>query len=852
MVNRSILEKFGCTPQAWRTLLEDVPAGTGMLGHEKEMLKAPDMKTPGAKKALTQEERRARLIRRVRSRVEAGRQYNLTNYRTAQAIEQIWNTPYKQVSPTLLRDTLLQMQNKPTAEIESALRAIGVDVNGMWVDGPLDEKTRQPTKLLNPPVFTAVMVPLVSAYLSIRWAKLFNDRNLMPFHKFESTINSALDRARCEVLTARAQTWVAQFGVPNYFKQGVLNMLLFSQQMQFTLEGWWYEQQIKFADKEDVARSKRKTEIPEVEQTGGSGAETLATGESGEPQETPETKKVEVWDGRGTLKEKDLMVYTVKEGLRYHQPHVTRSYWDLAHPQWTLNTGTGCEFAGHWRVLRWKELRDNPDFYNTHRVSWGHSPWWNSNLGFFQSVYNQCVMDWPTIPQPPENTDSKDRESWIASNSFYNESHGEQAVVVTEHREIVVPKEDGLGDYPYPIWARFVVAGDGTIVYAEPMPYQPVTVYRDNGDDRKSQDASLALKITPFQDQVSNLLSQYIYAARQNLANITLVDENVVEKGMINTIKNLGEWMIRGVNIFGFDSKKVGKMLGMDGVRKAIESHRFPTLDTNAILMSIRTVIDLTERVLQFSSQEVAQAATHEQTKAEMDLIRDSTTNILRFTGDPVDQALSAQARQFYEALMAYGDDDFYAVIPYNEKLDQKELEELGITYVTKPGRGDKKVMVRSKRSALLFWSFMHAPAPEQRKDNIEVARMISEMVRDWFMSNPVGLSALGPDQLVDMANMIAKMAGLPFDRPIINASLTTEEQNRAAQEQLKAMVDQVLTDMKKGMMPLMEQVQQNTSAIQQIQGAIGVQPQPNDPALQAGGVPPGQVNAPPSMAGAV
>lgn len=848
MVNRSILAKFKCTREDWRKKLEDVPAGTGMLGMEKDVIKTPS--PTDTKPELTQPEKIARLRRRIRSRVEAGRQYNLTNYRTYQALDLVWSAPFRSVSPTLLIDTLKRMENKPTAEIESALKGLGLDATGMFVDG-VDPKTNTPTKILNLPVFLSVTIPLVSAYLMIRLAKIYNDRNLRPFHKMESLINSAMDRARCEVLTSRIQTWVDQYGVQNIFKQAVFNMLLYGQQMQFALEEWHYEQQLKFASDEDVLREKDKTELPEVDQTGGTGNESESTGESGEKE--PKVEKpdalTKVWNGKKPLKVGDLMKQTVREGLRYYHPHPTRCYWDAAHPQWSLNTGTGCEFAGYWRVLRWKEIRDNPDFYNTDRVSWGVTPWWTNNVHFFNSVYNIAVMDWPVNPGFPEGcTDTKDRESFLASNAFYNESHGEQAVVVTEHRERIVPKDEGLGDYPYPVWARFVVAGDGTIVYAAPCCYEPVTVYRDNGDDRKIQDTSLGLKLIPFQDQVSNLISQYIYAAKQNLTNVTFVDKESVGPGFIDKIKNLGEFMLRGMNFFEFDSKKLRTMGLANSPAKAMESHRFPALDTNSIMQAMRACIDLAERVLQFSSQEVAQAATHEQTKAEMDLIRDSTTNILRFTGDPVDQALAAQARQFYEALMAYGDDDFYAVIPYNEKLGQKELKELGITYVTDPAKGDKKVMVRAKRSALLMWSFAHAPAPEQRKDNIEIARMMSELVRDWFMNNPMGLSALGPDQLVDMANMIAKMAGLPFDRPIVNASMTTEQQNQAAQQQLKAQIDAVLTDVKKGMQPVLEQAAQNTQDIAQLKQALGI---PNANPQQPGVAPPGQGGPAPAMANA-
>lgn len=826
MVSKSVLEKYHCTPAEWRKKLEYPPT----------LLAGPDHDKPPEE--LKPDEKLESLRRMIRSRVEAGRQHNLTNYRTYQALDTVWNSAFRQVTPTIMLDFIRNYDGKTTEEITSALKSMGLDSTGMWIDGTtMDPKTSKPTQILNPPVFTSVVIPLVSAYLLIRLAKLFNDRNINPFIKIESLINSVEDRTRCEVLTARIQTMVEQYGMVHVFKQALFMMLLYGQAMQFTLEEWHFEQQCKYASPEDVAREKAKTET---------------SPENGKPEDAPdstygetsgsngETKpaKSETKSKKKGLEVGDDFVYTVREGLRYTLPHPARAYWDFAHPQWTLNTDTGCEYAGHWRVIRWKEIRDNPDFYNKTRVSWGgQSAPWETNLQFFNSVYNYCVMDWPKAAAVAE--DAKDREALLAANSLYNESHGEQSVVVTEHREKIIPKNVGLGDYPYPIWARFLVAGDGTIVYAAPCCYQPVIVFRDNGDDRKTQDASLGLKLIGFQDQVSNLITQQILAARQNLANLTLVDKNVVPDSVVDKIQNLGERFIRGLNFFNYDSKALIKMFSGGAPSKAIESFRFPQLDTNGLILSIRTIIDLAERVLQFSSQEVAQAASHEQTKAEMDLIRQSSTNILKFTGHPADDGLATQARQIYEALMAYGDDDFYASIPYEKNLNQEDLKKLGITYVAEPSKSDKKVYVRAKRSALLLWAFGHAPAPDERKDNIEAARLMSELVRDWFMNNPVGLSALGPDQLVDMANHIAKLAGLPFDRPLRNASMTTEQQNQAAQQQLKSMADAVLTDVKKGMVPMIED-------IAQIKQAIGMS---NDPRIPPGGSAPGQGAPAPSMA---
>lgn len=818
MISRAILESYGCTPKEWKKKLE----------HQQLLLASPDHDKPPEE--LKQNEKIESLCRMIKSRVTAGQQYNLTHCRTYQALDTIRKTAFRQVTPTLMMDFINNYNGKTTEEINSALKAMGLDFSGMWMDGPIDLKTQKPTQVLNPPVLTSVMIDLVGAYVLIRVAKIVNDRNIRPFIKIESLINSEEDRTRCEVLTARIQTMVEQYGHVNTFVQAVFNMLWYHQQMEFTLEAWHFEQQCKYASEEDVRREKAK-EKP-VENKKPEDAPDSTYGETSEANGETKPTNGETKKGKKPLRVGDEMEYTVKEGLRYTLPHPSRAYWDFAHPQWTLNSDSGCEFAGYWRVIRWKEIRDNPDFYNKSRVSWGGATApWASNLHFFNSVYNYCAMDWPVASAVPD--DAPNRKALLAANTLYTESHGEQSVVITEHREKIIPKNVGLGDYPYPIWARFVVAGDGTIVYAEPCCYQPVTVFRDNGDDGQVQDASLALKLVGFQDQVSNLLTQAVLAARQNLANLTLIDENVVPKTVVDEIRNLGERFLRKLNFFNFDSKALVKFFGGGAPSKAIESFRFPQMDVNPLFMSIRTIIDLAERVLGFSSQEVGQAASHEQTKAEMDLIKQSTTNVLKFTGNPVDFALETKARQIYEALMAYGDDDFYAVIPVAEKLTVKELDAMGITYVADPRKGDKKVFVRAKRSALLLWAFAHAPAPDERKDNIEAARLISELIRDWFMNNPVGLAALGPDQLVDMTNYIAKLAGLPFERPLRNAGMTTEEQNRASQEQLKAMVDAVLTDIKKGITPLIEDVAM-------IKQQLGLNA-PNDTGIPPGGPAPGQ-----------
>lgn len=809
MVSRSILEKHGCTPEAWRKELE-------YPGALPDALTSPADTEDAGKK--TQREKIDRLRRRVRSRIKGGIDHNLLSYRTCYALDQIWEAPFRQVAPTLIAS--LQKRYGSEEELKSALVGLGLNVDELLVDTEkTDPKSGEKIKALSIPTFFNIIVPLVRAYLQIRRAKIVNDRNLRPYIKYESAVNTAEERTKCEVLTSRIEVMSKQYDYLGTLNQAAFQMLLYGSVLQFTLEDWHFEEQLKYADQEDVKRfNEREAELKKKKPPTGNG-EPHVNGDSPAPIADSNPAPADK-DAKKKMIVGDEIKYTVREGLRYYHPHPTRSFWDMAHPMRTFNTDTGCEFAGHWRVLRWKEIKDNPDFYNKERVSWGQDAWWSSNTAFFNSVYNTCVMAWPTAVVP-EGT--QDREKFLADNSVYNETHGDNSVIVTEYREKLVPKDNGLGTYPHPIWVRFVVAGDGTIIYAQPIPYRAVIAARDNGDERKTEDASLGLQLAPHQDLLSNLLSQFIYASKQNLINFTLVDEDLMPKGFFDTIKNKAESMLRGVNIFPFSSKQWQKKMIDPAKNTAFYSHRFPALDTGGILNAMKLVIDLAERVLQFSNQEVAQAATHEQTKRELDIIHSATTNVLQYTGIPIDCMLEAQAVQLYEALMNFADDDFWAYIPSDHMLSREALAGLGITVVPGSYQKDKRLLVRAKKSPLMFWFFGMAPNHQQRSNNLEAARMISELVRDWFMNNPVGLAALGPDQLVDMANSIAKLAGLPLETPLRNAGMTTEEQNMASQQQLRAMVDEVLADVKKGSLDIMQDVQENRNAIDNLYATLQI-----------------------------
>ena len=75
---------------------------------------------------------------------------------------------------------------------------------------------------------------------------------------------------------------------------------------------------------------------------------------------------------------------------------------------------------------------------------------------------------------------------------------------------------------------------------AAPLPYAPSIWYGYDGDENRELNAGLSLEILPFQDHVSNLLTQFLLTVKQNLANVTFVDTDVVDVGWIDTLKELG------------------------------------------------------------------------------------------------------------------------------------------------------------------------------------------------------------------------------------------------------------------------------------------------------------------------
>jgi hypothetical protein len=337
----------------------------------------------------------------------------------------------------------------------------------------------------------------------------------------------------------------------------------------------------------------------------------------------------------------------------------------------------------------------------------------------------------------------------------------------------------------------------------------------------------MSLEILPFQDQFSNVLTQIILTAKQNLANLVFVDENQVEPNVIEKIKNLGETFLRRLNVFKFDGRQSAKY--GQKVVEAVQSFKFPQGNTAELITVLKTILDVLERVLVMSSNEVGQAASHEQTREEIRNIAANTSSRLVFTTTPVDIAAEAWKRQLYQGLMNNGDANFYIHIPSDFALTKETLKDMGFTFVdsgVKMDKGSKakydRYHVKKVSVAINEWEFASARDQQDRVQNEKIAQALVQL---WnvVMSNPLVAQSIGADQAIMWANTISYFAGLPRDFKLTSVSegQTPEQQQAQAQGQLQQIVQLVQqtvnADLKQELGPLLGEVKQNSTDIAQI-----------------------------------
>lgn len=692
----------------------------------------------------------------IRDTIKTGIDRNRRDYRLFKALDWARDTSFYQVSFTQLRGLL---SNKPDdRKVLDTVNSWGLthllpnelDANGKPC---CDKVTGLPKKLVNLPVFTNIFVPLVMAYVSIRWAKLFNERDLTPLFKYEPVQFTKENRARCEILTQVVQRQSTWFDYKADLRQSILQTLLYGYCIEFPKEAWYPEYQ------EDEQGKKK----------------------------------------------------IIREGLRFNIPHPSRVYYDLYHRLSSLNSNSGCEYAGYWELCRYRDIKDHALYWNKDQIAFGSTGWFDVGKSDFLDEVFPCAMSFPDLTgRGLGGAGPLDRQSEIGN--FYSTGEYENATLKTQHFQYIVPKEWGLGNYPHRVLFRFVMASDNAVIWAEPLAYDRLPISAYDADFNRARFNSLALEALPFQDMIGNLLSQWIAAVRENLRNPVFVDKDKVPAEALVALQNYGNKTFSGRQYIPYSATENYRF--KENQREAFFTPQLTHHNTSEIAAVMAGVLDMLERMLQFSSQELGQPASHEQSATESRIIQGYVSNRVQLTGSFIDDAIYAKKVMIYDATMAYADKEITVGISSafaaTEADFEKLMKSLGFTIsddsTYDPNEPDAMRTVKGDVSALKLEAFASTRDAASRIDNPAIADAMSKIFLA-IAGNPVLIESIGAVQLVELLNQIVVASGLPKEFRLRGKNIDTS----APQEEQANQLGQMITEFSKQVKEAIGQAQQDT-----------------------------------------
>ncbi len=499
---------------------------------------------------------------------------------------------------------------------------------------------------------------------------------------------------------------------------------------------------------------------------------------------------LEEWHVEEQVVDGDVVVQ--KEGLRYAMPHPTRMGWDLSHPLPTINSDTGIEWGLHWHVARYGDVLDNRQYWNRRSIMHSSTNWFDPVISqnYFQEVF-PCQLRFPVA-----NTSGLRREDKAA---FYSTADRDYAVFLTTVYWKLIPRDWGLSEYRYPVWHRFDLANDDTVIWAAPCAYNPMWFMGFDFDSQAGQHSSLSLEAIPWQDHLGNLLSQMILTAKQNLVNIIYYDRNLVDKTDVDAIKNLGENRYRSLQFIGYDSLQLARGAAIDA-RNAFHQVAFQPKSIVELQSMISTALTLMERILQFTAQETGATAAHYQSKGEVDTVAGNASTRKNYTASGVDEGRDAWRLQTVTGAKAYLNDGIVAQVSSDIKDYDKHVTELGFAL---GGTGDRKVLVSGSKSKLPLEAFARSNiGPEQTNDRA-AASAIMQALGVAFQNEQV-FAQVGAKRIIKMLELAARLAGAPSEFDV------TSEANDQGQEDPAALMQKLAPAFQQLSQTILGEVQKN------------------------------------------
>jgi hypothetical protein len=688
--------------------------------------------------------------------------YSLANHQRYTAVDLAWD------SCPINKSTLpLMMYAQGRINITAATKALKDMPDG---DTYIKKNSSGGVVGIDLPKFTEMNINVLRSVITRRTAAQAVKYNLWPWFKYEPRSTTQVGKLRADLTNQRADQIADGYGYRHHNTQCIRNMFLYTEQVTFPRAPW--ERDVQWV----------KKNVPDGQKT---------------------------VDGK-IPKEAKVM----REGISWAEPHRSRVFWDNNYPLASLNTDSGCEFVGFWDVARWGDIAHNPDYFNRERVSYSAdtAAWFTTYTAYFNQYYDRIIP--PNVPVDP--TQNNDRKLMVG---LYN---GQMEQTATFHTHIwwkCIPNQNRMGSYPFPVWIHLKVAGDATVVYADIMPSGPCAVYSYNAHDGRSFNISLAHELMQFQDQLTNLYSQFLECIKADLFSVAVLNTDVFPESE-DGIKLREEFRktLTGKNFYATmqvleASFEKMKALGINAADVFRVVRSTPNTNITQIFEAIVHVLNMADRLMVMSPHEQGQSASHEITASESNQMAGSTDTIYSFISEAVDEGRAAEKKILFESMIALGSNN--VELPVINRYPESIITKAGFQVVEQDDDGDNVgyTTVMGPKSALVHDYIFTSRDGGDRPSNSQAATVLVQLVQGLGSLQPnvqsAILGAMGKEKVFEIFNTIFKLADEGIDLKLEKKAGDSDALLPGENEQLM-----------QGIQQMAQQLQQNTMDVQQLKQA--------------------------------
>jgi hypothetical protein len=705
MVDIDVLNAMGSTQERLREIFTAQPPL-----NEEERARLPEKQREKIEKdCKLREDFEADINRRFSENIN----YAMANYQMYSSVDVAWDAPpiNKETYPLLLYAQGRLDLGKCAKELKDL----------PCVDKYTTKDAKGDIIAIDLPKFFEVNFNLVRSVITRRLAAQANKYNaLFPHYKYEPRSTSLVGKLRADVLSQIMDIMTDQFDYRHHDVQVLRDTMLYGHCVDFVRSRWEREYQTIF-----------------------------------DPDINPDLESID--------KPKFKTVLT-KEGVGWVNPHPSRIFWDNAYPLASINTDTGCEFVGFWDVVRYGDIAKNPKYWNRTTISY------SATIVQLFSTYAQYFSQYYCTITPPcslNDIDLSAPNDRLNNLGLYSQDQLSSSMIIGNYFKKIIPKDWGIGDYPYPVWLRQIIAGDKTVIYAEFLPSAPACYEGFNENDSRQLNISIAMELLPYQDQMTQLLSLLMFTIQSCTLKVLAIDVDVATPEQIKAFRADVKGMnkIPGVKVLEYSGTKY-KELGMDPrqIISLIETQ--PGNAITSIFQAMAQLVQLSERLMALSPHELGQPAPREISATETNMMAGTTETIYGFISDAHDEFRAAKKRILYESYMVCGDQNLR--VPVTNRYTKATIEKAGFQVLDEdvemfvdPNEPTVHTVVGTK-SKLYYTYIFTSRDGSLRAVNTQAANSLVQLL--GVLNNPIIMQKLKPSKLYEIVNEVFRLSGTGVD----------------------------------------------------------------------------------------